>query len=275
MHTMVCWGILREPDHSPNRIEDDAAILQETGAKIRKLAGSRVTLFRPDEVPSDPSLPPPDLVFFMCEEPGILQTLETLEKNGVCMVNTPESVRNTFRYKTYQLLKEQDYFPDSTVVSTHVMSSAPFRPSWVKRLDFHAMNKDDVCFVPDKEQLQSLLARLRKRGVEGVLLQEHMEGDLIKFYGVGDRWFHWFYHKDQDLQGCPVDDSRLKAIARQSARRLGPDIYGGDVIVTPEGKIYLIDLNAWPSFALFRDVASNHIASFIVEKIKNLSLLKI
>ena len=50
---------------------------------------------------------------------------------------------------------------------------------------------------------------------------------------------------------------------RRAAAALGLEVYGGDVIVTPSGNIVLLDLNAWPSFALYRDEAAVAIASYL------------
>jgi D-alanine-D-alanine ligase-like ATP-grasp enzyme len=45
---------------------------------------------------------------------------------------------------------------------------------------------------------------------------------------------------------------------------LGLEVYGGDAIVTPAGEIFLIDINAWPSFALYREEASLQIARLLL-----------
>jgi hypothetical protein len=47
----------------------------------------------------------------------------------------------------------------------------------------------------------------------------------------------------------------------------GLDIFGGDVIVSPEGELTLIDLNDWPSFAPCRERASYAIAEFISKRV--------
>jgi hypothetical protein len=44
------------------------------------------------------------------------------------------------------------------------------------------------------------------------------------------------------------------------------EVYGGDAIITPESKIYVIDINSWPSFARVRDEAKVHIAEHIYSK---------
>jgi len=40
-------------------------------------------------------------------------------------------------------------------------------------------------------------------------------------------------------------------------------VYGGDAIATARGDLVLLDLNAWPSFALYRDEASAEIAAYL------------
>jgi len=40
-------------------------------------------------------------------------------------------------------------------------------------------------------------------------------------------------------------------------------VYGGDAIVTPAGEIVLLDVNAWPSFALYREEAAQRIAAHV------------
>ena len=50
---------------------------------------------------------------------------------------------------------------------------------------------------------------------------------------------------------------------RRAALALGLDIYGGDAIVTATGGVVLLDVNAWPSFALFREEAAERIAAHV------------
>ena len=56
--------------------------------------------------------------------------------------------------------------------------------------------------------------------------------------------------------GIPSTRARLGAArpARRGRARL--EVYGGDAIATADGELVLLDLNAWPSFALYRDEAA-------------------
>ncbi|MDP3981529.1 MAG: hypothetical protein Q8Q33_08970, partial [Chlamydiota bacterium] len=171
----------------------------------------------------------------------------------------------------YSILRDFDFFPKSALIPTdkaveHIELSYPL---WVKRADFHAMQTDDVCICRHSQELSDILTSLRKRAVKQTFIQEHIEGDLIKFYGIGDKWFKWFYHKDQTLKGYHFDINKLESITKQSAKGLGLEIYGGDIVINQDSKICLIDMNAWPSFALYRKEASQHIACHIIRTHKN------
>jgi len=106
------------------------------------------------------------------------------------------------------------------------------------------------------------------------VLQPHVDGDLVKFYGIGGNarsdgtpaWFRWFYHKNQTVAGHPLDAVALGRSVRRAASALGLEVYGGDAIVTADRRIVLIDVNAWPSFALYRDEASSAIAEHLARR---------
>ena len=56
-------------------------------------------------------------------------------------------------------------------------------------------------------------------------------------------------------------------IAVDAANRLDVDVYGGDVIVTEENRVFLVDFNDWPSFRTCREEAAIMIADLIEERI--------
>jgi hypothetical protein len=92
-------------------------------------------------------------------------------------------------------------------------------------------------------------------------VQRHTDGDLIKFYGVGPgQWFTWFYHDPSTARRLPFELEDLAAQAELAASAVRVEIFGGDAIVTPDGKIFVIDINSWPSFARVRAEASVQIA---------------
>ena len=42
----------------------------------------------------------------------------------------------------------------------------------------------------------------------------------------------------------------------------------GDAIITPQGEIFIIDINDFPSFSAIRDIAAKEIATLIMNKTK-------
>lgn len=270
MRDRRCLGIFRERAHSPGREFDDAEILRLT-AKHLEAKGFQVRLIEPDEVRGMVDPPPPS-VMLMCERRGILDQLRRWEIDGVCHVNSPVAVLNTYRDRMVALIEESAIpFPRSLFVDTASADVDVSGPVWVKRGDVHNTQEGDVVFAPSRGDVPKALRNLADRGIPRAVIQEHVPGDLIKFYGVGDPvrlggqkpWFLWFYHRDQDLKGFSFDAEVLGTLTQRAAAALGLEVYGGDAIAGQGGRLTLIDLNAWPSFALYREEASGHIASYL------------
>lgn len=284
------WGIYREQQHSPGREFDDAEILRLV-AKHVEAAGCQVQLRRPEEL-SETDTPSPSLVFLMCERIETLDVLTPIEMKGIPHVNSLQAVLNTYRDRMIPLLAASAIpIPRSQIISSNSsdpdlpslqlstgpsteLRTGPF-PVWVKRADVHNTQSGDVELVPSPEKLRMALAALHGRGISRVVLQQHIPGDLIKFYGIGkplaghrqDVWFKWFYHRDQDLARHPFSEETLQTLTQRAASALGLEVYGGDAIVTTAGKIFLIDINAWPSFALFREEAAAQIATWLLRRL--------
>ena len=267
------WGVYRELAHSPGRETDDAEILRAAAAEL-SAQGFEVTLKAPDELPEagDPGVP--SFLFVMCERPEAVEKLAAWERRGARIVNRPSGIRNTDRERTIALFDAGRVpFPRSVLVDTSRAATFP-GPCWVKRGDVHATEAGDVAYAADPGTLALHLERLDSRGISRAVVQDHVPGDLIKFYGVAslgapsDRpsWFQWFYHRDQTLASHAFDEGALAAATSRAASALGLEVYGGDAIVSKGGAISIIDLNAWPSFALFRSVAATKIAALLAAR---------
>lgn len=282
----TCWGISRELAHSPGRETDDAEILRATARRLEG-KGFRVSLKTAEEV-SGSEEPPPAFLFVMCERLEVLRRLEGWQERGVCQVNSASAILNTYRDRMLPLfLNNRVPFPASIIVETSSpLPDGPAFPAglegcWIKRGDVHATREGDVVFAADPSTAVRALKEMAGRGIEKAMLQAHVPGDLIKFYGVGDvghretsdgsdggGWFEWFYHRDQKLEGHAFDPAHLAAAASRAASSLGLEVFGGDAIATREGRVVLIDLNAWPSFALYREIASERIASYLATRFR-------
>ena len=272
-----CWGIYRELTHSPNRESDDAEILRATAGRLAE-KGFEVELKSPEELPAtDNAAGIPPLLFVMCMKEEVVRRLAAWERQGVRVVNRPESIRNTDRDRTIaRVLGDGIPFPESVLVSTEwePKESRISLPCWVKRGNYHSTHSEDVSMARTDEELAGRLSALAARGIDRAVLQRHVPGDLIKFYGVVGiegpdaplSWFEWFYHRDQKLSNHPFDPNDLQAAVGNAARALGLEVFGGDAIAAGDGRLFLIDLNAWPSFALYRQIAAEKIAAHLTER---------
>jgi hypothetical protein len=266
-----CWGIFRERAHSPGRENDDTEILRLTGKHL-EARGYQVDLKDPEDV-SGPIEGRPRAIFLMCEREEVLAQLAAWERDGIRIVNSPAAVLATYRERMIAQFDEAGVpFVKSRLVATPGRHpGAPALPVWVKRGDVHNTQEGDVVFAETEGAVEDALGRFHARGIARAVLQPHVAGDLIKFYGVGPGggpdggppWFRWFYHKDQTLAGYPLDPQRLARLARRAAGALGLEVYGGDAIATADGGLVLLDLNAWPSFALYREEAASAIAAYL------------
>jgi hypothetical protein len=264
----LCWGIYRESSHSPGRVDDDAAILDAVG-KVLTEKGFTVAVVH--AAAADVALQTPGArIFCMCEQDAILTRLDKAVEAGAVVVNSPDAIRATYRSLTRTKFIEAGVAaPESWLISTGAPGPKPADKVWIKRADFHATQADDVIFAADDGEWESGIELFARRGMEKAVIQVHAPGDLIKFYGVRDAgaetpWFEWFYHKDQTLAGHAFERATLTRAAFHAAEALGVDVFGGDAIIGPDGSATIIDLNAWPSFALFRPAAAAAIAARLV-----------
>jgi len=149
-------------------------------------------------------------------------------------------------------------------------------PVWLKRGDACAQSKDDVVFCRDGQELEAAMRRFANRGITDWVVSGHVEGDLVKFYGVrGTGFFRHFYptddhetkFNDEQHNGTArhyaFDAPEMHAEVERLAAIVGIDVYGGDAIVSNDGTFFIIDFNDWPSFSRCREEAAGAIASLI------------
>jgi glutathione synthase/RimK-type ligase-like ATP-grasp enzyme len=125
------------------------------------------------------------------------------------------------------------------------------------------MQEGDVVLVQSREDLEPALRHFQQHGIEDALLQEHIEGEVIKFYGVCRKsYFKAFWAVTGEEATTQVGP--LQGLAEEAARAVGIEVYGGDAVLTPEGELFLIDLNDWPSFSRCCGEAAVNIASYVM-----------
>lgn len=277
-------GIMRAGAYSPNHIGNDTAIFNAVADQLRK-RGCIVTIYSEDQFNN--GAVKEDIIINMCREMGSIHKLQKLEDAGALVINSGYGIENCTRERMTRILIGSNIpYPDSIIVNTdesvkNAIKKAGFTQCWIKRGDFHAMHKEDVSYVRHQEEAQEVLQEYFLRGIKRAVINRHLVGDLIKFYGVqGTPFFFWFYPFDEGhskygheaingkSRGLEFDKERMRDICHKASEALDVKIYGGDCIVSPEGDIRIIDFNDWPSFAPCRQEAAPHIAKCILSTIK-------
>ena len=261
-------GIKRKEIYSPNHITNDYLILMKTSEVLKEL-GHEVKIL--DEAFIETHDIDDKIIFSMAQGQSGLLRLQSFESKGALIINSPTSALNSYRINMINMLTKAGVpFPKSIVLEDYnksdgIISQFPKPKLWLKRGDVHAEHKEDVTLVYSRNELDTTLEEFYKRGITRTVIQEHLPGDTIKFYGVlGTGFFHWYYLNGHDYVEFDIDE--LKELAFRSAEVLGLDIFGGDVIVSPQGALKIIDINDWPSFAPIRDEAAKQIGQCIHRK---------
>lgn len=277
-------SIMRAGAYSPNHIGNDAAILNAVTEQLRK-RGCEVNIYSEEQL--NAGAVNEQIIVNMCREQRSIALLQQYEHEGRLVINSGHGIENCTRERMTRILIGNNIpYPESLMVDTdEVVKSklikAGFSNCWIKRGDGCAMHKEDVSYVRHPEEAQEVLQEYFLRGIKRAVINRHLVGDLIKFYGVyGSKFFFWFYPYDEGhskygleaingkSQGIEFDKAKMKEICQQASEVLDVKIYGGDCIISPEGDIRIIDFNDWPSFAPCRDTAAPHIAKYILSAIK-------
>jgi glutathione synthase/RimK-type ligase-like ATP-grasp enzyme len=116
--------------------------------------------------------------------------------------------------------------------------------------------------VTSAESLTAALKHFQEIGVRDLLVQDHIEGPVVKFYGVGQQRFFSAYLESSGEEVTSGMDS-LRAVAAHAAAVIGVEIYGGDAVLTEGDGSVLIDFNDWPSFSKCCGSAGLAIAEYV------------
>jgi len=257
-------GVYREQIFSPGKIKEDAAILDATLDELFR-QGHAVCSLRAETL-DIPSVQPA-CALTMAQSDRALDILEIWQKKGIRIINSTLSVRQSYRKPLIRLLGEAGMPIPSTSIFPleeveQVISFPSLTPYWLKRGDVHAMEPGDVVKVGSKEGLMKAVHHFRSRRIGEILVQGHVEGEVIKFYGVrGGHYFSAFLASTGEE--VTSETGQLPVVAQQSAEAIGLEVYGGDAIIPPNGKVVLIDLNDWPSFSRCCQAAAKGIARYI------------
>ena len=284
MSDIVIAGIMRAGAYSPNHLGNDAAIFNATAEQLRK-RGCEVNVYSEEQFIAGKVSE--RIILNMCREQRSIQLLQRKEDEGCLVINSGYGIENCTRERMTRILLGSNIpYPESLIVNTNeavkpALKESGFTACWIKRGDFHAMHKEDVSYCRHIEEAQEVLQEYFYRGIKRAVINKHLPGDLIKFYGVkGSPFFYWFYPFDEGHSkygheaingkstGFDFDIKQLKEICHNAADTLDVVVYGGDCIVSSDGDIKIIDFNDWPSFAPCRNEAAPHIAKAVMAEIK-------
>lgn len=249
----------RAARYSPNSEQRDAALLQAVAQRLSRWA--EVQTVGED----DGSLPRADVYVSMARSGPMLDALRQAERRGALVLNSSRGVRLACR--RWQL---------RALLAGHGVPLPPDEGSagyWVKRADEPSQTALDVQYAGSREQADRIVAHMRARGVGRTVVEAHVAGDVVKFYGVAGTGFFRCYYPADDGQTKFGDELRfgpprhhafclglMRQTAARAARLARLAIYGGDCVVRADGTFVLIDLNDFPSFSRCRDEAAEAIA---------------
>lgn len=278
-------GVMRAGAYSPNHIGNDAAIFNAVTDQLRK-RGCEVRVYSEEQFRNQDI--EEGIILNMCREQQSIEKLERLEDEGKLVINSGYGIENCTRERMTRILLGNGIpYPDSLIVNTNEdvraqLEEKGFSKVWIKRGDFHAMHKEDVSYCRHPQEAQEVLHEYFYRGIRRAVINIHLVGDLIKFYGVqGQDWFYWFYPFDEGhskygheavngkSQGIKFDMEALKETCQKASEIMDVKIFGGDCIVAEDGTVRIIDFNDWPSFAPCRVEAAPHLAKCALQSIKS------
>lgn len=258
-------AISRAERFSPNSVAKDAAILDAVCERLRERGHEVCTVSEEGDGWSGGKV---GLCLTMGRLPETLARLGAMERQGTLVVNSPRGVDLCcHRARLAEVLGREG------VPQPPVEGEGGY---WLKRADGCAEAKGDIRYAADALERDLELARMHAEGMGDILVQAHVAGDLVKFYGVaGTDFFRAFYPGDDGeskfgdelRNGKPrhyaYDPEALRRVGETAARAAGVAVYGGDAIVDADGRPWLIDFNDWPSFSRCREEAAEAIAGMV------------
>jgi glutathione synthase/RimK-type ligase-like ATP-grasp enzyme len=264
MSRPVLLGIYREHVYSPGKIQADAAVLD---AVLSALSGMDFKIESCGAEFLDNSAPRPEIVLSMAQSDPVLSIMEQWSGDGSKVINSAQSIRGCYRKPLMQRLVQAGIpVPPGHLVEIDNAGADKLggfsNRLWLKRGDVHAIQEGDVASVTSAKSFTAAMIHFVETGVRDLLVQDHIEGPVVKFYGVGQQRFFRAYLESSGEEVTSRMDS-LRAVAAHAAAVIGLEVYGGDAVLTGGNGPVLIDFNDWPSFSRCCRSAGLAIAEYI------------
>lgn len=260
--------IARDAANSPHMMEHDTAILKSIEQELAAMGHCVVRIGKEDIFSGY------DAIFHMSREHETLQKLKTAETEGCRVINSPTAVINCSRLQQMTIMQKNNIQqPPYQLPATDGAIITIGYPGWIKKSEGWSQRAEDVAFVTNEKEAAEAIKTIG----EATVYCKHIEGDIIKFYGVKGGFFKYSYPDPEKtkfgherVNGTPkhhpFNKEELQKVAFAAAEAAGLEIFGGDCIVTAKGDIFIIDLNDFPSFRAVRYEAAREIARIIEHK---------
>lgn len=261
--------IARDPGHSPNMQTSDEAILTAIENAL-VVMGHNVERIGEQEIDATRY----DAICHMSRTQTVLEKLKTAEKCGCKVLNSPMAVEQCSRLQFMNILRDNGIpQPEFHILHTTDSLNGIHYPGWIKKGEGWSCRKEDIVYVTNEKEAKEAIGKIADEK-NCALFCNHAEGDIIKFYGVGNDFFTYTYPDPEKTkfgwekingkpQRYPFDENRLHDTAFSAARAIGLTIFGGDAVINGKGDIAIIDINDFPSFSPVRQEAARHIAKMI------------
>ena len=268
-------ALYRQKDFSPNSEDKDTSILNAVVENLKQ-KGYKIDCI--NEIDFSKTNDDYSLVISMARGEKTIEILSDLEKRGTKVINSTLSIKNCFREQQTKILQQNNIsIPKTILIDTNnydIESIKQFSEGnfWIKRADFQTMEEQDVCRPISFEQTKTILLNYKTRGISKAIISEHIEGDVIKFYGIRHTDFFSFSYPTEDKfhNKINVSENRISfnpqtfiEDVNKAINLLDLDIYGGDAVIDEKGQYYIIDLNDFPSFSACRLQAATEIANIV------------
>ena len=273
--------IYRAAAFSPNAVRRDRAIIGAIGAALSS-CGVSVGYAEEEQLGSSAVAA---MCVTMSRTRRALAVLKEYERRGGIVVNSAFGIERCARGVLDSILRSNGipaaplYSPNIRYGDAAGEGCRKDNGFWLKRADMASQTEADVQHVDNAAEIERGLATFHARGIDDVVITEHVVGDIVKFYGVyGTGFFRIFYPTDDGLTkfdnerfngeahhyAFPMD--KLHGHAEQIALLTGIKVYGGDCIVRSDGSYAIIDFNDFPSFSRCRADATRAIVRLLMNE---------
>lgn len=228
-----------------------------------------------------------DIILSMARSEKALDILSACETVGIRVINSVKACRNCFRESMNTLLLQSGILNPRFIISDARKDRIKAREDktdsgfdfslaegvWVKRADFQTETKDDVVFCKDLTSLNRAVEGLNQRGIEKVLICEHIVGRLVKLYRISGTSFCEYFVPSEDKFGGKLqktihtpdlDRAKLVSLSDKVAETLKLEVFGMDIIENEKGECYVIDVNDFPSFSAYSQQAAKNICNKVL-----------